>query len=161
MKLSDDKLLDIVQQHTLKYFTEFSHPDCGLARERSNVVHGYHYDLDTVTTGGTGFGIMAILSGVKRGWINQNDALKQITKIVNFLEKADRYHGAFPHFLDGRTGKTVPFSPKDDGGDLVETSFLIMGLLSARQFFCNDPNADVLCKKIILYFYFTISFHCL
>lgn len=150
--LSDDELLDLVQRQTLKYFTDFAHPVSGMARERSNVVAEYGYDLDCVTTGGTGFGIMAIIAGAERGWISQDEALERITKIVEFLEGAEKYHGAFSHFIDGNTGKTIPFTPnagsKDDGGDLVETSYLIMGLLSARQYFSARPEAAAVCKKI-------------
>ena len=148
MGLSDSALLDIVQQRTLTYFTDFAHPACGLARERSNVVAGFGYDLDCVTTGGTGFGIMALIAGTARGWLSAEDTLAQITKIVDFLEAAEKHHGAFSHFLDGNTGKTIPFSPKDDGGDLVETSFLMMGLLCARQYLSDKPEAADLCAKI-------------
>ena len=63
-------------------------------------------------------------------------------KILNFLStKADRFHGAFPHWMNGTTGKVIPFSQYDDGGDLVETSYMIEGLLTARQFF-NQNSTD-------------------
>ena len=133
-KLTDDALLDATQRETLKYFTDFAHPVSGMARERSNVVANYHYDLDCVTTGGTGFGIMAMIAGAERGFITKDELRERVTTIVAFLEKSETFHGAFPHWLNGNTGKTIPFSRKDDGGDLVETSFLMMGLLSARQY---------------------------
>ncbi len=159
-KLSDDDLLDLVQKQTLKYFTDFAHPVSGMARERSNAKPECGYDLDCVTTGGTGFGIMAMIAGAERGWISHDEALEKITNIVDFLDGADKYHGAFSHFMDGKTGKTIPFTPlpadhvtkapltKDDGGDLVETSFLMMGLLSARQYFSARPEAAAVCTKI-------------
>jgi hypothetical protein len=137
--LSDDALLDLVQRQTLRYFWDFGHPESGLARERSNPVAGYDY-LDTVTTGGSGFGIMAMLAAAERGFISRSDVGARIAKIADRLASADRYHGVFPHFLHGGTGKTIPFSPKDDGGDLVETSFLIAGLLCARQYFVDDGH---------------------
>ncbi len=146
--LTDDQLLDLVQKQTLRYFWDFSHPDSGMARERSNVVKGYGYDLDCVTTGGTGFGIMAMVAGVERGWIDRDEARGQLEKIIGFLENADTFHGVFPHFLNGTTGKTIPFSPKDNGGDLVETSFLVMGLLSAREYFKEDPALQARITKI-------------
>jgi hypothetical protein len=146
--LSDDELLDRVQRQTLRYFWDFAHPDCGMARERSNVVAGSRYDLDCVTTGGTGFGIMALIAGADRGFLPRDAVRAHIEKIADFLSAADRHHGVFPHFLHGRTGKTIPFSDKDDGGDLVETSFLMMGLLTARQYFAKDPAAAPLCEKI-------------
>jgi hypothetical protein len=139
-QLSDNQLLDLVQRQTLRYFTDFAHPISGMARERSG---GASYDCDhTVATGGTGFGIMAMIAGTERGWLTRSDALKNVGRIVGFLETADKYHGVFPHFMDGRTGKTIPFSPLDDGGDLVETSFLMMGLLAARQYFTGASPAE-------------------
>ncbi len=132
--LSDDAMLDRVQQQTLGYFWDYGHPASGMARERSNPVPGYDF-RDTVTTGGTGFGIMAMLAGASRGFLDRADVRARIAKIVGHLGQADTHHGVFPHFLHGATGKTIPFSEKDDGGDLVETSFLMVGLLCARQFF--------------------------
>lgn len=146
--LTDNELLDWAQRETLKYFTDFAHPNAGMARERSNVVSGYHYDLDCVTTGGTGFGIMAMVAGAERGWLPKDELRERVEKIVAFLEKADTFHGAFPHFLNANTGKVIPFSPKDDGGDLVETSFLMMGLMTARQYLQSDPAAASLRGRI-------------
>lgn len=139
--LDDEALLDTVQKQTLRYFWDFAHPACGLARERSNVTPGY--GTDTVTTGGTGFQVMAIVVGVSRGWIDRSEAVHRLWAIVRFLTGADSYHGIWPHFLDGNTGKTIPFSRKDDGGDVVETSFLLAGLLCVRQFFDRDGEAGL------------------
>jgi len=137
--LTDDALLDLVQRQALRYFWEFGHPDSGLARERSNAVPQYDC-MDTVTAGGSGFGLMAMLAGAERGLLTRDDVRARVTRIVDALVSADRYHGVFPHFLHGGTGKTIPFSPKDDGGDLVETSFLVAGLLCARQYFADDAK---------------------
>jgi hypothetical protein len=139
-RLSDEALLDRVQRRTLDYFWDFGHPVSGMARERSNPVAGYDY-RDTVTSGGTGFGIMAMLAGAARGLLPDGEVLARIGRIVAFLGSAASYHGVFPHFMHGATGATIPFSAKDDGGDLVETSFLMMGLLCARQFF-DGRSAD-------------------
>jgi hypothetical protein len=136
--LSDSALLDLVQRQTFRYFWDFAHPVSGMARERSNTDAGYGHE--TVTTGGTGFGIMAVIVASERGWITRDTAARFMLKMVNFLLKANSYHGAFPHWMDGATGKTIPFSRKDDGGDLVETSYLFQGLLCARQYF-NQDNA--------------------
>ncbi|MEJ2433520.1 MAG: glucoamylase family protein [Pseudolabrys sp.] len=133
-RLCDDALLDLVQQQTLAYFWEFGHPVSGMARERSNPVSGYDY-LDTVTSGGTGFGIMAMLAGAERGFLARAAVLERLHKMLGYLDEAERFHGVFPHFMHGATGAAIAFSPKDDGSDLVETAFLIMGLLCARQYF--------------------------
>ncbi|MBO3269370.1 glucoamylase family protein [Hymenobacter defluvii] len=146
--LSDEQLLDEVQRQTFKYFWDFGHPISGMARERSNV--SFDYGDEVVTTGGTGFGIMAIIVAAERKWITREQAAERVGKIVNFLWKADMFHGAFPHWLNGETGKTIRFSPKDDGGDLVETSFLFEGLICARQYFTKDtPTESNLRNKIL------------
>jgi hypothetical protein len=133
--ISDDALLTLVQQQTFKYFWDFGHPTSGLARERNS-------SADVVTSGGSGFGIMAIVVGINRNFISRADGLARMKKIVGFLKNnAQTFHGAFPHWLNGVTGAVVPFSTQDDGADLVETSYLMEGLLTARQYF-NGAGSD-------------------
>ncbi|MGO3164232.1 MAG: glucoamylase family protein [Sphingobacteriaceae bacterium] len=136
-----DDLLDLIQRQTFSYFWDFAHPSSGMIRERSS-------SNETVTTGGTGFGIMAIVTAVHRDFISHAQGLGRLKKIVDFLAKADRYHGAFSHWYNGATGETQPFSEKDDGADLVETGLLIQGLLAARAFF-DDPSLNLSINKLI------------
>ena len=138
--LSDSALLDLVQKQTIKYFWDFAHPVSGMARERSNVA--YDYGNEVVTTGGTGFGVMALIVGVQRGWLPRDTVAKRLLKMILFLSKADSYHGVFPHWMNGATGKTIPFSRKDDGADLVETSYLFEGLLCAKEYFNEDNKTE-------------------
>jgi hypothetical protein len=140
MNLSDTALLELVQRQTFRYFWNFAHPVSGMSRERSNESFGY--GNETVTTGGTGFGIMSIITAAERKWIGRDTAAKFLLRMVNFLLRADSYHGAFPHWLNGATGKTIPFSRKDDGADLVETAYLFQGLLCARQYFNGNNNTE-------------------
>ncbi len=140
VNVTDDALLDLVQKQTFRYFWDFAHPVSGMARERSNSNFGYGHE--TVTSGGTGFGIMSVIVATERKWISRDTAAKFLLKMVNFLLKADSYHGVFPHWLNGETGKTIPFSRKDDGADLVETSYLFQGLLCARQYFNADNRTE-------------------
>ena len=127
--ISDDALLTLVQQQTFKYFWDFAHPVSGLARERNT-------SGDVVTMGGSGFGVMSIVAGIHRGFITKQQGLTRMQTIVSFLKNnAQKFKGAFPHWMNGITGAVVPFSAKDNGADLVETSFLMMGLLTARQYF--------------------------
>ena len=147
VNLSDSALLDLVQRQTFRYFWEFSHPVSGMARERSNTDFGYGHEVAAV--GGTGFGIMSVIVATERKWITRDTASKFLLRMVNFLLKAESYHGAFPHWMDGATGKTIPFSRKDDGADLVETSYLFQGLLSARQYFNGDNEIEKELRKRI------------
>ncbi|HEX5462758.1 MAG TPA: glucoamylase family protein [Steroidobacteraceae bacterium] len=138
--LSDAELLERVQLQTFRFFWEAAHPVSGLVPDRRPPGKGQSGDL--VTTGGSGFAIMALVVAVERGWIAREQALERLSAMLDVLVRATCYHGALPHFLDGRTGATIPFSRKDDGGDLVETSFLCMGLLTARQYFDRDTPLE-------------------
>lgn len=139
--LSDSSLFRLVQQQTFQYFWEGAEPTSGLARERFHADNIYpENDKSTVTSGGGGFGVMALLVGIEQKFITREEGLKRFEKILHFLEKADRFHGAWPHWWYGETGKVRPFSKNDNGGDLVETSFMIQGLLCVRQYF-KDGNA--------------------
>jgi hypothetical protein len=136
-RISDSALLTLVQQQTFKYFYDFGDPASGMARERNS-------DPVTVTTGGSGFGVMSMIVGIQRNFITRAQGLTRVTQIVDFLtNKAQRYHGAFPHWMNGTTGATIPFSPNDDGADLVETSYMMQGLLTARQYFNGTDPAEV------------------
>lgn len=135
--ITDDALLTLVQQQTFKYFWDFAHPVSGLARERNT-------SGDMVTMGGSGFGVMAIVTGIHRGFITRQQGLARMQTMVGFLKNnAQKFKGAFPHWMNGITGAVVPFSTKDNGADLVETSFLMMGLLTARQYFDGADAAEI------------------
>ncbi len=114
-----------------------------MARERFHVDGVYpENDLNVVTTGGTGFGLMAILAGIERGFITREEGLERFRQIVEFLKTADRFHGAWPHWLNGESGHVKPFSPKDNGADIVETAYLVQGLLTVRQYFRDGNDAE-------------------
>ncbi len=134
--LTDEQLLNQAQKDALKYFWEYAEPNSKLARER------YHtdnpsFEANIVTTGGSGFGLMTIIVGIERGFVPRAEAVSRLTTALNFLETADRFHGAWPHWMDGTNGNVIPFGTMDNGGDLVETAFLCQGLLTLREYFKN------------------------
>lgn len=141
--LSDDSLMTLIQYRTFQYFWDGAEPTSGAARERFHADNVYPQDdKHIVTSGGTGFGLMAILVGIERKFITREQGAQRLMKLVEWLGKADRFHGAWPHWMDGETGKVKPFSPKDDGGDLVETAFLAQGLLCVREYFKNGSGEE-------------------
>jgi len=142
--MSDDELLTMVQEACFRYYWDGAHPIAGMAIE---ILPG---DVNLVAVGASGHGTMALLVGVERGFITREQGVDRMLKITRFLSKADRFHGAFPHFLDGRTGKVIArFGKYDDGGDLVETAFLMQGLLAARQYFTRNTAAEQEIQKTI------------
>jgi hypothetical protein len=143
-QISDNALLDSVQRRTFRYFWDYGHPVSGMARERSNATP------ETVTSGGTGFGIMAIPVAINRNFISRAQGLARMQTMVAFLKNtAQKFHGAFPHWLNGTSGTVIPFSTKDNGADLVETSFLMTGLLTARQYFNGADAAETALRSDI------------
>jgi len=143
-QMTDDELLTMAQEASLRYYFEGAEPNSGLAKEN---IPGRH---NMIATGASGFGIMALIAGTERGLITREESVSRFVRIVNYLEKAETFHGAFPHFMDGPTGKAEPFfGRRDNGADLVETSFLIQGLLVARQYFSgNNPFEQQIRNKI-------------
>jgi hypothetical protein len=144
--MSDNEMMDMVQRYTFRYFWDDAHPTSGMARERNS-------SGDVVTSGGTGFGVMAILAAVENGYITRSQASSRMIKILSFLQFADRYHGVFPHWMNGKTGDVIPFSQYDNGGDLVETAFLMQGLLCARTFFDAEQGIEKSIRNIITKLY--------
>lgn len=135
-------IYDSVQRRTFDYFWGGAEPTSGLARERFHVDGEYpQNDKHVVTSGGSGFGVMALLAGIERGYITRQQGVERLQQILSFLERADKFHGAFPHWWNGETGKVKPFSRKDDGGDLVETAFMAQALITVRQYF-QSGNGD-------------------
>jgi hypothetical protein len=136
-EISDDSLLTLVQKKTFRYFWDYAHPVSGLTRER-------YGSGETVTSGGSGFGLMAVIVGIERGFITREEGFERLNRIVGFLSRpeTDRFHGAFPHWLNGTSGKVLPFSSNDNGGDLVETAFLMQGLLAVREYFRDGSEAE-------------------
>ena len=139
--ITDEELLDLTQKETFKYFWDFAETNSGAARERY-LTNDPSYDANTVTTGGTGFGLMGILVGIERGFVTREQAVERLDRILQFLESSDRFHGAWPHWSYGDTGKVRPFSPMDDGGDLVETAFLAQGLICITEYFKNGTETE-------------------
>lgn len=159
---ADTALFRKVQEASFQYFWSGAEPNSGLARERIHLDNIYpQNDQNVVTSGGGGFGVMAILVGIERGFITRAEGVKRLETILHFLETADRFHGVWPHWWDGTTGKVKPFSRYDDGGDLVETSFMLQGLLCVRQYFKNGNKqekaiavrADKLWREVDFNFY--------
>ncbi len=142
-QLTDSALLDLVQQQTIKYFTDGAEPTSGMARERYHVDNDYpQHDENIITSGGSGFGVMALIVAMERHFITKAEGLQRLEKIVHFLETADRFHGAWPHWWNGETGKVKPFGKKDNGADLVESSYMLQGLLCVRQYFRDGTDAE-------------------
>jgi hypothetical protein len=137
--MTDDELLTMVQEASFRYYWDGAHPISGLTREN---LPG---DDRIIATGASGFGITALIVGVDRHFITRQQGLDRVLTITHFLARADRFHGAWPHFMDGATGRRLPvFDMYDNGADVVETAFLMQGLLAARQYFHDKELSNAI-----------------
>lgn len=139
--LTNEELMDLVQSKTFNYFWDYAEENSGAARERytpSNTSNGQN----TVTTGGSGFGLMSILVGIERGYITRDEGITRLTQILTFFENADRFHGAWPHWINGTSGSVIPFSTMDNGGDIVETAFFAQGLICVYEYFKSGSTEE-------------------
>ncbi|MFN3968824.1 glucoamylase family protein [Flavobacterium sp.] len=145
--LTDEEILNLAQKDALKYFWDYAETNSKLARERCHIDEP-SVDENLVATGGSGFGLMTILVGIERGFVPRGEAVTRLNTALTFLENADRFHGAWPHWLNGVNGNVVPFGTVDNGGDIVETSFLCQGLICVREYFKNGtPEEQALALK--------------
>ncbi len=139
--LSEQELLDKVQLDAFRYFWDYAEPNSKLARERYHISEP-SFDMNVVTTGGSGFGLMNILVGIERGFITRSQAISNLQTSLRFLRDANRFHGAWSHWMDGTNGNVIPFGTVDNGGDIVETAFLCQGLICVREYFKNGTAEE-------------------
>ena len=140
-------LMKKLQKDVFKYFWDYAHPNSKLARERIHE-NNISFDKNIVTTGGSGFGFLNILVGIENQFISRSEGIDQLETALNFLENADRFHGAWPHWMNGNNGQVIPFSMLDNGGDIVETAFLCQALICVREYFKSGSfQEQALAKK--------------
>ncbi len=139
---SDEQMLDYIQRVHLNYMWDGAEPRSGMATERIHPGGNPMDDDHVVTTGGTGFGVAGLIVGIERGFIPRKQGVKRLHRIVDFLASAERFHGVWPHWIDSRTGKAVAFTPMDNGADLVESAFMIQGLICAREYFKDGNESE-------------------
>lgn len=134
---TDDELLDMTERYAFRYFWEGAHQATGMALERSNG------NATTAASGATGMGLMAMIVAYEREYRPREEIKDRILKILNFLENCDRHHGAWSHWYNADTYKTQPFTADDDGGDLVETSYVVQGLIALKNYFTGTDDKSV------------------
>ncbi|MDG1386289.1 MAG: glucoamylase family protein [Flavobacteriaceae bacterium] len=153
--VTDTELMQTVQKDVFKYFWDYAHTNSKLSRERLHE-NDLSFDSNTVTTGGSGFGFLNVLMGIENNIISKEAGISHLQTALDFLENADRFHGAWPHWMDGNSGTVLPFSSMDNGADLVETALLCQGLICIREYFKNGnaeeqqlaQKADILWKGV-------------
>src|SRR5437868_2284628 len=92
---------------------------------------------NVASSAATGFGLTALCIGASRGWIARDDARRRVLTALHFFaERASREHGWFLHWMDKETGERRWTSEYSS----IDTALLLAGVLTARQYFREDPE---------------------
>ncbi len=142
-------VLDEWQRKTFNFFYEGADPTSGMAYEGTE--RG-----TTITSGGSGFGVMAIIVGAERGWITRQQAAEQTRKIVKFLGKADRFKGMWSHWYNP-DGTAFPFGNQVKTGDVIESSFMMAGLLAASEYYNSNSAIETEIRDSVASFWNTMD----
>ncbi len=139
----DEELLDFIQAAHVNYFMERVEVNSGM--------HAISFGIDdaTVSVKETGLSILAYIVAAKRGFVSHSVITNRLVRILGFLEGVEKYNGAFPALLDGRTGNGIFAIDSVPEGDVKATAFLMQGLLAAQQYIVGaGEGADSLTEKI-------------
>ncbi len=133
--LEDNELLDLVQGAHVNYFVENYDINSGMylpfrMKERA-----------IVSVKESGNAVLSLIVGVEKETVNRQVALGRISRMVDFLSKAQNRFGIFPAYFEGRTG-LPDYRNGDAGYDVLSTSSIIEALLVARQYFSKDDDAE-------------------
>ncbi|MCL2649690.1 MAG: hypothetical protein FWD60_01535 [Candidatus Azobacteroides sp.] len=133
---------------------ECSHPNSKMARIGTERAQG------TVALAGSAYAVLSIPVAVERAWISKEEGIERLLHICRFLNTAERFHGAWSHWMDGVTGKALPFNGnQQNSGDLVETSFMMMSLLTCGEYFNGNTTSEKEIKNLIDSFWNTIEWN--
>lgn len=133
--IDKDTFLDLIQLAHINYFSESFDVNSGMYmpfRIRDRVM---------VATKETGYAILSLIVGAEKGFVNRNMALRRISRIVYFLQRAQNNHGFFPSYFNGRTGTPDYFFKLADY-DVNATASIMEALLVSREYFDADEDLE-------------------
>ena len=147
---SDEALLDRLQRAAFDYFVHDVNPKNGLV-------------ADTTRTGApssiavVGFALSAYPVGVEHGWMARDDAAQRTLSALRFFMGSDQSGGAeatghrgfYFHFLDVTSGRRVWLSELS----LIDTAFLMAGVLTAATYFDAETNAEIELRRLAVALY--------
>ncbi|MHC5182672.1 MAG: hypothetical protein ACYSPI_00085, partial [Planctomycetota bacterium] len=137
-EFDEDKFLLELQEVSFLYTWNLAHPVSGMPSE---MLPGWNRNL--TGTSATGFSIYNYIVGVERGYITRQQGAQRLLKMTEFLlNKVETFWGVYPHWLNAQTGEIIPLSPGNDGSDLLETAFMVMGLIGAREYFDGNTATE-------------------
>jgi hypothetical protein len=141
LSVSDNAFLEDLSRRSFRFFWEQADPKTGLVADRARA-NGMPYDkshpsINIASSAATGFGLTALCIGAERGWVSRQAARERVLNTLRFYaERSPQEHGWFYHFVDRETGERRWRSEIST----IDTSLLLGGVLTARQYFRHDPE---------------------
>jgi hypothetical protein len=137
---ADDEFLDTLQRRTFDWFWETTNPENGLVPDRWPT-------KSFCSVAAVGFGLAGYGVGVERGYVSRQQAIERTLNTLRFFaiapqsddsSKATGHHGFFYHFLNMQSGLRHPVCELSS----IDTSWLMCGVLFAREYFDRDDAAE-------------------
>lgn len=143
--ISDDTLLDRLQRAAFDYFLQEVDPANGLIADTSR-------ENSPSSIAVVGFGLSTYPVAVERGWMTRAEGVNRSLSVLRFFHDSDQsdspdatgYKGFYYHFLDMHTGARVWRSELS----MVDTAFLIAGVLVASTYFNSDSCEEATLRGI-------------
>jgi hypothetical protein len=143
----DQAFLEDLSRRSFRYFWEQADPRTGLVLDRVRTDGSIHDEAhrDIASIAAVGFGLTALCIGAERGWVRPKDAQERVRSTLRFFAKrAQQVHGWFYHFVDWRTGERRWQCELSS----IDTTLLLAGILTARQYFHFDQEIVRLATEI-------------
>lgn len=140
---TDEQLLDDVERTAFQFFWEQANPRTGLVKDRAKFSGTDTYMVASIAS--TGFGLTALCIGDARGYMPTPAIRARVFATLNSVANLVAGHnGFYYHFVDWETGQRAWKCELSS----IDTSLLLCGVLTGRQYFHNDSQIVALANKI-------------
>jgi hypothetical protein len=140
---TDDQFLDSIEQACFKFFWNESSAQTGQVRDRARSDGTGTTTVSSIAA--TGFGLTALCIADSRGYRPSAEIKQRVVTTLQFLlNTALQVNGFFYHFIDMNTGARAYNSEVSS----IDTSLLLGGVLTARQYYASDPLIPSLATQI-------------
>ena len=138
---TDEQLLDDIQRGAFEFFWNESSAKTGQTKDRALSAGNDTRKMSSIAA--TGFALTGLCIGDRRGYRKPNEIRERVRTTLRFLaNELPNVHGFFYHFIDIETGarwENVELSS-------IDTSLLLCGVLTARQYFRDQETKDLATK---------------
>src|SRR5215831_18067625 len=138
---TDEQLLEEIQRASFEFFWNEASAKTGQVKDRALANGNDSHTMSSIAA--TGFGLTSLCIGDRRGYRKTPQIVERVKRTLRFLvDGTPNVHGFYYHFIHMETGKQwerVELSS-------IDTSLLLCGVLTARQYFADQEIKDLATK---------------